>query len=184
MNRVVVLLSSLVLVAWSCGCVAAPKPKATSSPATASTPATHHEILKIHGVRGLDDISKTTALVGDKPMHEIGQRIYAYRLGSPIKDFDGAQATNFTHTDSVAGAGSHHGYAIWRLPGGDSVTIEFNGRHNARGSEPGAADATNEGTLTITGGTGKYAHAHGTSRYNGVVGADQASFDCTCEIDY
>ena len=25
---------------------------------------------------------------------------------------------------------------------------------------------------------------HGTSRYNGVVGAYQASFDCTCEIDY
>ncbi|MGN6520649.1 MAG: hypothetical protein ACTHK2_14615 [Dokdonella sp.] len=181
MKRAIVLPSSLVLAALASGCAAAPEsPAATTSP----TPTSRVETIHVHGVRSLDDISSTTAWVSDRPAHEIGQRVYAYRLSSPAKDFDGAQAMNFAQTDSIAGAGTHHGYALRRLSNGASVTIEFEGRHAARGSEPGAADPTNGGTLRFTGGTGKYRNAHVTSTYTGVVGTREASFDCDCRIEY
>jgi hypothetical protein len=171
------LLGWLVLVI-----VAACSAPAAKEPAEAS-PGHRVETITLTGTRGAVDISTSVADVGDVPHHEVAQRVYSYTVSSAdAADFDGATTTNFAQGDSINGAGTHHGYAVWKLKSGDTVTIRFDGRHQALAHD--GAEAPYEGELHFTGGTGKYRHIQGHAKYRGHTSAAGGSWTTTVTIEY
>ncbi|MEO8672383.1 MAG: hypothetical protein ABI411_13790 [Tahibacter sp.] len=161
------------------------KPEAPAKPRTVT--------LNLTGTRPLTDISSTVASVGDVPNHEIAQRVYSYVVltaapdsGKPAKeakDFDGATTMNFAQSDSRNGAGTHNGYATWKLKSGDLIYVTFNGKHSARGA--GQEDAAPfDGEFEFAGGTGKYANIKGHSSYQGKVTATGSSWEAKVMFEY
>lgn len=141
------------------------------------------ETITLTGSRGAVDISSSVADVGDVPHHEVAQRVYSYTVSSAdAADFDGATTTNFAQADSIDGAGSHRGYAVWKLKSGDTVTLRFGGRHAALAHN--VSEAPFDGEFQFTGGTGKYRHIKGQAKYRGKATAAGGSWTTTVTIEY
>ena len=165
----------LVMVA-ACSAPAAKEPTEASS-------GHANQTITLTGARGAMDISTSVADVGDVPHHEVAQRVYSYTVYSAdAEDFDGATSTNFAQADSINGAGTHHGYAVWKLKNGDTVTIRFDGRHEALARN--GAEAPYEGEFHFTGGTGKYRHIKGHAKYRGHTSAAGGRWTATVTFEY
>jgi hypothetical protein len=141
-------------------------------------PASRHVVA--HTALSGKDISRSVAAIGDQADHELAQRVYSYAISSDDKDFDGLRSENFAQTDTVAGKGTHRGYAIWRNKQDDTIYIRFNGEHH-----PGAGgNAEYSGDAEISGGTGKFAHISGTAKYHGAITPSQQTSDVELDVTY
>ena len=139
--------------------------------------ATKHVVA--HTVLSGKDISRTAAAIGDDPDHELVQRVYAYTITSDDKDFDGMRSENVAQTDTLAGKGTHRGYAIWRNRQDDAIYIRFDGEHHGTGG-----NAEYSGKAEISRGTGKFAHISGTAKYHGAITPSRQTSDVELDVTY
>ena len=154
-----------IVAAGTCGLAILLSGVATAAGDPAGAPQGSREI-SLQGHCDAPDSSRMAVTLDDQPRHEFVQRVYSYAIASDdAKDFDGAVSTNYAQVDTIGGKGTHHGYAVWRLPGGDRVTIRFDGTQVERSA--GSGNAPYSGEFTFTGGTGKYRNIRGHARYEG-----------------
>jgi hypothetical protein len=155
---------------------------ATAAGAPAGTPQVTQEI-SLRGHCDAPDSSRMVVTLDDQPRHEFAQRVYSYVIASDdAKDFDGAVSTNYAQVDTIDGKGTHHGYAVWRLPSGDRVNFRFEGTHVERSA--GTENAPYSGEFTVTGGTGKYRDIRGHGRYEGHTTATCSEWTTRVAIQY
>jgi hypothetical protein len=167
MNRTARFAACLAVIAFATTAAAAPPDKA---------PGKTKSLVVTTLLKG-KDTARSTAAVGDRDDHELMQRVYSYDVASKDPDFDGARTENFAQTDSVAGNGSHRGYAVWHARNGDRVFVHFEGEHRK-----GDKDETDfSGHVEFTGGTGKFAHIRGHGTYRGHITPTQQSSEATFE---
>ena len=140
--------------------------------------------LTVTAKRPLGEISKMVFTPGDVPNHEIAQNMYSYEITSPDPDFNGFKTTNFTQSDSIAGTGTHRGYALWPLKNGDSVYVKFEGTHKTISKDGGAWETPFEGRFEFVSGTGKYKNIKGGSTYKGKTTPDGAAWEAAVDVQY
>jgi hypothetical protein len=140
-------------------------------------PAMKHVVA--HTLLSGKDISRTVTAIGDDADHELVQRVYSYAITSDDKDFDGMRSENFAQTDTLAGKGTHRGYAIWRSKQDDAIYIRFEGEHHGAGG-----NAEYSGKAEISRGTGKFAHISGTAKYHGAITPSQQMSDVELDVSY
>jgi hypothetical protein len=110
-------------------------------------------------------LSINTLQVGDRPGHELMQGVFLDKYESSDSEYNGAIGYTFDQEDSISGNGTHRGTTVDILKNGDKVFWKFEGTHTTVTKDSGAWETTCSGKAVITGGTGKYKNAKGTSPY-------------------
>ena len=129
-------------------------------------------------------ISETVSYPGDAPNHVISQRVRRYTTTSADPDLDGTEGLLYMQTDSMAGTGSHRGYAVRTYKDGDKSFASVEGTHQIISTDGGAWELNSEGTWTVTGGTGKFENAKGSGTYTGKATPKGGSTDWEGELEY
>ena len=111
-------------------------------------------------------ISQSYIYLEDKPRHEMRQRIQKKTMTSTNPDFDGMDVLNYSHTDHVAGTGSHNGYSFYYHKNGDKVFVKWQGTHKTTFKEDKSWESVSEGGLEIIGGTGMFEEIKGGGNYD------------------
>src|SRR5262249_55027184 len=127
-----------------------------------------------------EDTSRATAAVGDQAGHEFMQRGFFYQIKSDDKDFNSIRTENFAQTDSIAGKGTHRGYAVWKTPRGEEIYVHFEGEHHPVDRE----NTDFSGKVDVRGGTGKFAHITGSGTYRGHITPSEQTSEATIEVSY
>jgi hypothetical protein len=129
-------------------------------------------------------ISRTVVTPGDISKHEVAQEVVSYEITSPEADFNGFKTVNYGQSDSVAGTGTHRGYATWPLKNGDTVYIKFEGSHKTVTKDGGAWESSFEGKFEFVSGTGKYKNIKGTGTYKGKGSPEGSMWDAVADMQY
>jgi hypothetical protein len=114
-------------------------------------------------------VSRTSASPGDRPDHELVQATRQDMTTSPDADWNDVPVLNFGQSDLVAGSGTVSGYAVRTHKNGDKTFYTYQGRIRAV-AEGDARYTVGEGTVELTGGTGKFANARGSGTWKAVKG--------------
>ena len=128
-------------------------------------------------------ISKTVVEIGDAPNHQVIQQVRKDKTTSPDADFDGTEVMYYTQEDTVAGTGTHRGYAVRTFKNGDSSIVFGEGTSQAKSTESGSWEMTLEGTWQLRGATGKYQNYKGSGTYQGKMTPEGGSVDWEGEIE-
>jgi hypothetical protein len=129
-------------------------------------------------------VSETMSYPGDVPNHEISQRVRRYTTTSTEPDLDGTEGLLYMQADSMAGTGSHRGYAVRTYKDGDKSFASVEGTHKMTSTDGGSWELTLEGTWKVTGGTGRFENAKGSGTYNGEIIPKGGGTDWKGEIEY
>ena len=134
---------------------------AAASPAAA-------EAHKISGTaKVMAVLSQTIMSLGDKPGHEVGLIRHLELDSSSDPGFNNIEYDVVETTDYVTGSGTHRGYRISTVPGGDKLNSAYEGTTRVV-ARPGAfPDITFEGKWWFTGGSGKFQGITGGGTYKG-----------------
>src|SRR5215471_5634720 len=127
-SRHIALVVGLIVVGTVCAC---------SVPAAAE-----NKKITIAAKKPPGDIARTVVTPGDVPNHEVAQYVASYEITSPEPDFNGFKTLNYSQSDSVAGTGTHRGYAMWPLKNGDTVYIKYEGTHKTITKDGGAWESS------------------------------------------
>lgn len=110
-------------------------------------------------------LSSNVMTPGDRPGHELAQYVFLDRFHTSDREYNGTISYVYDQEDNTAGTGTHRGTSVDVLANGDKVFWKFEGRHETVIKPDGTWEMTCSGQANITGGTGKYAKAKGTSPY-------------------
>jgi hypothetical protein len=109
-------------------------------------------------------LSRTSAIPGDRPDHEIVQATRQDMTTSPDPDWNAVPAINYGQSDLVGGSGTVSGYAVRTHKNGDKTFYSYLGKIWVV-TEEGAKLTMGEGTVELIGGTGKFAKAKGSGTW-------------------
>ena len=112
-------------------------------------------------------VSKSTFAIDDVPNHEVMQEVLLQQSKYSNADFKPVEEWIHIHTDQTEGSGSHKGYFILILQGGEQTYGTFDGKHKTVTKDDGSWASTWEGTYRYIAGTGKYKNIKGTGTYRG-----------------
>jgi hypothetical protein len=129
-------------------------------------------------------ISSTTLYPANVPNHEIVQSVVVRTVTSSDPDFNGMEVIVYGQMDSVAGNGSHRGYATLRDKNGNEVYTKYEGTHKTMAKEGGTWERTSEGKSQVTGGTGKFKNIKGNTTYKCKFTAEGGGCDTEYEVEY
>jgi hypothetical protein len=122
---------------------------------------------------------------GDDPKHElVALMIRRDTATSSEPDWNETEEIAYEQNDSVAGTGTHRGYAIRLLKNGDTTYGPYEGTHKTTVKEDGSSETTWEGTWKVTGLTGKFKNIKGGGTYRGKATAEGASTEWEGEVEY
>jgi hypothetical protein len=122
---------------------------------------------------------------GDDPKHElVVLMIRRDTATSSEPDWNETEEIAYEQNDSVAGTGTHRGYAIRLLKNGDTTYGPYERTHKTTVKEDGSSETTWEGTWKVTGGTGKFKNIKGGGTYRGKATAEGASTEWEGEVEY
>ena len=169
-SRHIALVVGLIVVGTVCAC---------SVPAAAE-----NKKITIAAKKRPGDIARTVVTPGDVPNHEVAQYVASYEITSPEPDFNGFKTLNYSQSDSVAGTGTHRGYAMWPLKNGDTVYIKYEGTHKTITKDGGAWESSFEGKFEFVRGTGKYENIKGASTYKGGGSPEGSMWDAVMDVQY
>ena len=169
-SRHIALVVGLIVVGTVCAC---------SVPAAAE-----NKKITIAAKKPPGDIARTVMTPGDDPKHEIVQEVHYNEITSPEPDFNGFKTMNYDQLDSVAGTGTHRGYAMWPLKNGDTVYIKFEGSHKTVTKDGGAWESSFEGKFEFVRGTGKYKNIKGAGTYKGKATPEGTMWDGVIDMQY
>src|SRR3990172_48078 len=85
-------------------------------------------------------------------------------------------------SDRIAGSGSHRGYLTITHKNGDETYLKFEGT-NKMVKDGKEWEASSEGRLQITGGTGRFKDAKGTGSYTGRATAKGSTVNWEVEAE-
>jgi len=121
-------------------------------------------------------VSRSIAPTGIKPGHELAQIVRQDMTVSDDPDWNDAAVLNYGQTDMAGGSGTVTGYAVRTHASGDKSFVTFRG--NLRTVEEGGKkDLVGEGTVELTGGTGKFAKARGSGTWTSRGGESHIKMD-------
>lgn len=123
----------------------------------------------------------------DVPEHKL--RIFeirkTYSKGSVA--FDGVglvDESDWGYSDYVAGTGHNWGYTEFRLENGDKIWARFDGISHRKPTADGSAAGQGISTMTLTGGTGRFAAIKGTGQVSFEFDATKGVNASRIEMDY
>jgi len=121
-------------------------------------------------------VSRSVAPTGIKPGHELAQVVRQDMTISNDPDWNEAAVLNYGHTDMAGGAGTVSGYAVRTHKSGDKSFVSFRGTLRTV-EDGGKKDLVGEGTVELTGGTGKFANARGSGTWTSARGESHIKMD-------
>jgi hypothetical protein len=125
--------------------------------------------------------------VGDVPGHQVRiieiHRVYPNDKPN-CEGLKRVESWTRLYTDYTAGNGRAWGYAVTTLENGDKIFGEFNGVSQTVVAPDGAKKITNEGTITWTGGTGKYLGVRGLEWDHTIAEPDKGLNQVRSEAEY
>ncbi|MCC7546341.1 MAG: hypothetical protein IT532_01110 [Burkholderiales bacterium] len=123
-------------------------------------------------------VSRTVAPTG-VPGHELVQTVRQDMTYSPDPDWNDVTVMNYGQSDMRSGTGTVTGHAVRTHRNGDKSVVSYRG--NLRTVEEGGRkDIVGEGTLELTGGTGKFANARGKGTWRAARGESAVEM----EVEY
>ena len=129
------------------------------------------------------ETSREVIKPGDRPDREFVQYVRVDALSSKNPEFDGTEQTVYAHTDTIAGTGTHSGYAMTVLKSGEKLWSRFEGLGYpvAHGD---SMEVRFYGVFYFIAGTGKYKAIRGSGHYEGSVTAAGVTQETVCSASY
>jgi len=112
-------------------------------------------------------ISRNILSPSDDPKHVMSQTVREDIITSPDQDWNDLAAVSYEQADHLAGNGSHHGVITVRHANGDETYLRYAGTDAMSVASGSAWEVTSQGTIQISGGTGKYKEMKGMGTYSG-----------------
>jgi hypothetical protein len=122
-------------------------------------------------------ISREVIRPGDRPDRELVQMVRVDVFP------DGTEETVYEHDDQIGGTGSHTGYSVTNLKGGEKLWSKFEGVHYTV-TKGDAWESRFQGVFRFIAGTGKYKAIRGGGHYQGIVTPAGSTSDNVCEAEY
>jgi len=120
----------------------------------------------------------------DQPDRQLSQSNLLLVASSKNPEWDGVEMTTYEHADSIAGAGTHSGYGMVTLKGGEKVWVKWEGAHHTIVKPDGNWETPYQGVVRFIGGTGKYKAIRGGGYYEGTNTQDTVLQHIVCHADY
>ncbi len=138
---------------------------------------------KVLGTGKVDAIqSRVVMSPGDNPQHEVTLTSRRDVWQSADPDWNNVQTHHVVYTDYTAGTGAHRGNIVAVRPSGDKTFSAFEGMTKTVTKPDGSPEATFEGKLWLTGGTGKFTGITGGGTYKGQL--TKAGLTYEWEVEY
>lgn len=123
----------------------------------------------------------------DVPEHKI--RIFEIRktFAKGAAAFDGVglvEELDWGYSDYVAGNGHNWGYIQFRLESGDKIYARFEGIAHRKSAADGSASGAGISTVTLTGGSGRFAAIKGAGQASVEFDASKGFNATRIEMDY
>ncbi len=129
-------------------------------------------------------VSRAISFPGDDAKHVIANSVSIETISSPDPDWNDIEATMYELSDQRADGGSHKGYIVFRHKNGDESYVKFEGTNKLVAGDGGKFEASFEGKVQSTGGTGKFKGIKGTGSYKGTANAAGSITSWEMDIEY
>jgi hypothetical protein len=121
--------------------------------------------------------SKTVAIVGDVPNHEISQELSIADIKYSNPDFKIKNEWTYIHSDTIDGTGKQTGYYFDTHEDDSTSYGSFQGTIKTTSQADGSWESTWEGTYQYQGGSGKFKNLKGSGKYKGKATSKEPARD-------